>query len=422
MMKSPETPRWPRAAWIAGIVALTLILLAALAALSPLRTSAIQPEPTVIQARPVPTESIGVAPYQRPEASLYVLDLNQRPQDLLRTVSYVRVINPASQQEVTTIPARSAPNIALSADGRYLYVLDAYLSQVTTGTGVVALSIHDMQQGRLAAEITLPPTRTPYIGIPSKTELLPTPDGSKVHVLLHDVVQGLQVVTVDTQTQQIVQDIPTRMFCDGAWLVPTSDQLVSVCGGRMTAIDLATKQITSLPLRVADGGQEITAMHPFWAGTTGANPDRVYLLDTAKGATVTILGLSQQAQLAQVQLDQPADAKVATPSFHVAPDGTRIYIGYRSAQGSGSGLSDETIFGAESYADHIGVFDSATGKRVGWITLERPVISFTISRDGRTLYGASPQAHSISAIDIASGTTITISSIGETPLLVVPGP
>jgi hypothetical protein len=299
-------------------------------------------------------------------------------------------------------------------------VIDSYLTQVTTGTGVLALSIHDLQQGRLVAEVTLPPERTPYIGIPSKKELVPSSDGTKLHVLLLDAMHGLRVVTVDTQNYQIVQDIQTHQFCDGGWPTPVRQRLVIVCQGQPTTVDLDAKQLSPLPLRTVSDAQSVTRLRPFMASTPSRDQQRVYLVEAGQATTLATVNLTGETRLTEVQLQHPADLVVATSSLMVSPDSARAFVGFRSTRASDNGLSDETPFGAESYADQIGIFDTSTGKPIGWINLATPVVSFTLSRDGRTLYGASPQAHQISVIDVASGQTVTIQSAGTTPALIIP--
>lgn len=213
-----QARRRARSAWAVTAVLLSLVLLAVVFA----QPSAGQGASVIGQATtpaPVteaPDEIPATVPYQPPGAqALYVLDLNIHPRDIVKAVSYVRVIDLNTAQEVLTIPARSDPNIVLSPDRRYLYILDAHLTSVIRGEDRLALSIHDLQQGRLVAEIALPAERTSYLGFPTRAELLPTPDGTKLYILLLDLTKGLRILTIDTQTYQITQDMATNAFCEG---------------------------------------------------------------------------------------------------------------------------------------------------------------------------------------------------------------
>lgn len=409
------------ALWAVPAVLLSLVLLAVVSAQPPAGqgTSVIGQAATAAPVTEVSDEQIQTAPYEAPSVqALYVLDLNIHTSEIgRRAVSYVRVIDPKTGQGVLTIPTRSSPNIALSSDRRYLYILDSYVTGVIRGEERLALSIHDLQQGRLVSEIALPAERTSYIGFPTRVELLPTLDGTKLYVLLLDITRGLRVLTVNTQTYQIMQDMATKAFCDGGWL--SNDQLMTTCSGQLTAINVEAKLITPSALRRPDASTDTVAV-----GVASAYvPQRQHLYALSpNGSVLTVFDLANQTQMAQVKLDIPANAEIAyiqPPT--ISPDSAHLYLGFRSKGLSAKGVDDGAIFGQGSYLDQIGIFELSTGRRTGWIDLAIPVVTLALSQDGQTLYGASPQTHSVSAIDVASGRVNIIKDVGDTPVLIVPG-
>lgn len=193
------------------------------------------------------------------------------------------------------------------------------------------------------------------------------------------------------------------------------------CSGQLTTIDVETKQITPFSLRMPEAGADTVAVSGV-ASVYVPERQHLYSLSTAGGSSVlTIFDLADQTQVARVNLDTPANAEIAfiqPPA--ISSDGAQIYVGFRSPSLSAK-ILDGAIFGRGSYVDQIGIFDTSTGKRTGWIDLEVPVVTFALSLDGRTLYGASPHTHSVSVIDVASGRVDVIKDVGETPVLIVPG-
>lgn len=373
-------------------------------------------------ANKVLDEAIQIAPYQPPSPqALYVLDLNLHAGDVARVVSYVRVIDPKTRQEVLTIPARSVPNIALSPDGHSLYILDSHLTGVSRGEERLTLAVHDIQKGQLAAEINLPAQRTAYNGVPPHAEIIPSRDGARLYVLLFDVGKGLRVLTVDAKTYAITQDIATGGFCDGGWPIHAPDRLILSCAGQLAAIDLGTRQVAPFKPSASDSSpasaEILSASSAYLPGT-----QRLYALSAAGNDNVlTVFDLANQAQLSQVTLEAPAKAHMANvrpPT--VSSDGTLLYAGFRTWNAPEQELGD-ILFGQGSYLDRIGVFDTSTGKLVRWVELEVPIATYTLSQDGRTLYGVSPQARSISLIDVASGRIDMIDNVGTTPVLVISG-
>lgn len=377
---------------------------------------------------PLPTDepfqgAPNVVPYQPVgSGALYVLDLNIIPGSLLHPVSYIRVMDPTTKQETLTIFARSFPSVVLSSDGRYLYVLDIYQSKVTSGDQIDALTVHDLKQGATVAEMTLPAgARMPRL-TPGATEMVLSPDGTKLFLALYQSGQGMHILTVDTQTLKVVSDALLTVECTASWVVPTNFQLVANCpepstGIRLTTFDptspKAQTQLTSDRVWIATEGE-------VWETAYAPVAQRYFLL--TKDGLLTSVSLAGKAESATMKLELPSGMMLANnQQMKASADGTRVFVGLRTA--SDNGLTDSTVFGSGSYLDQVGIFDATTGQRIALIVLPDPAITISLSPDGQTLYAASPQSQSISIFDVATAQIVdTLKSVGRTPVLVLAAP
>lgn len=363
-----------------------------------------------------------VATYQPVgSGALYVLDSNIVPGSFLNPVSYIRVMNPTTKQETLTLAARSFPSVVLSPDGRYLYVLDLYRSKVTSGDQIDALTVHDLKQGT-TVEITLPAgVRTPQL-MPGATEMVLSPDGTKLFLALYRIGQGLHILTVDTKTLKVVSDAALAVECTASWVAPTNFQLVANCPEPSTGIRLTTFDPTS------PNAQNRLAADMVWIAAEGdvletayAPAAQRYFLLTKDGL-LTSVSMTGEAESATMKLELPGGMMLANnQQMKASPDGTHVFVGLRTA--SGNGLSDSTVFGRGSYLDQVGIFDATTGRRIALIALPEPAITISLSPDGQTLYAASPQSQRIRVVDVASAQIVdTLNNVGRTPVLVLAAP
>lgn len=365
-----------------------------------------------------------VATYQPVgSGALYVLDSNIVPGSFLNPVSYIRVMNPTTKQETLTLAARSFPSVVLSPDGRYLYVLDLYRSKVTSGDQIDALTVYDLKQGGVTAEITLPAgVRTPRV-TPGATEMVLSPDGTKLFLALYRIGQGSHILTVDTQTLKVISDAALTVDCTATgWVVLPNFRLVANCPDPLTGIRLTTFEPTSpnAQIQLTPGMVWIAAKGDVWETAYAPAAQRYFLL--TKDGLLTSVSMTGEAESATMKLELPGGMMLANnQQMKASPDGTRVFVGLRTA--SGNGLSDSTVFGRGSYLDQVGIFDATTGRRIALIALPEPAITISLSPDGQTLYAASPQSQRIRVVDVASAQIVdTLNNVGRTPVLVLAAP
>lgn len=378
---------------------------------------------SVLLETPSPTDdsfegSPSTVPYRPVGAgALYILDLG-----FGYPISHIRVIDPATKQESLTIAARGFPSVLLSPDGHYLYVLDTYRSKVTSGDQIDVLTVYDLRQGAISAEITLPAgVRTPQL-TPGSTEMVLSPDGSKLFLALYRIGQGLHILTVDTHAFQITSDAALTIECTASWVALTNSQLLANCPDSATGIRLAIFDPTNLKAQAqltpdmvwmaAEGDVLETAYAP--------SAQRYFLL--MKDGLLKSVSVAGKAESVTIKLELPGGMTLANnQQMKASADGSQVFVGLRTA--SDSGLTDSIVFGSGSYLDQVGVFDAATGQRIALIALPDPAITISLSPDGQRLYSVSPQSQSISIFDVATAQLVdTLKPIGHSPVLVIAAP
>jgi hypothetical protein len=194
--------------------------------------------------------------------TIFVIDPHTNASAPQTRLSSVLAIDPATGAVVGNFAARYLPSAIISPDGRYLYIVDSYETQVLRGEWVHALSALDVSTGDTLWEVTLPGERMAYFGYPHQQDIWTSSDGRLVHILY----APWRVLTVDTTTRTVVRDIG-KGSCTTNWKVwkLKSDDLIDVCGNQVSRLNLASGQRASsstLPgleqLAAADATQRVT--------------------------------------------------------------------------------------------------------------------------------------------------------------------
>jgi YVTN family beta-propeller protein len=127
--------------------------------------------------------------------------------------------------------------------------------------------------------------------------------------------------------------------------------------------------------------------------------------------TVVDLESPSGVAVANLSLSGPPDSDIGFNHVAVAPDESRLYIGFvpRSGRLFGRGL-----------ADTIWAFDTKSGARLGAFALTHPAWHFALSADGKQLYTVNPFDKSLTVLDTINYREIaTMRDAGDTPAQVV---
>jgi DNA-binding beta-propeller fold protein YncE len=352
-------------------------------------------------ATPVAQEPVTATPVPLSDHAIYVVDT--RGGD---PVSHILIVNPDIPRVERTFWARGTPDIAFSPDGRKLYVADSYLTQVIRGTERSALSVYDPLTGDLLHDDVSVPGRLLYklfpMGVPN---LFLSHNGRRIFAGKYGDpdIHNLRLSVLDADTLTPLAEYQ-RPECLGLWPLPDG-RLVCAAPSSVRFINPLTGETSGAALLLPEMQPVATILAP--AG------DRLYLLESAGRVTIiTLAGDAPQLAAQSVTLDHPSGAIVGANHLAVAPDGSRLYVGYLMGEGQNQGLAAE-----------VWAYDAHTWAAVGQFHPADPAFHLAVSATGRQLYTVNPFARSLAVLDTATYREVgVLHDLGETPARVVVPP
>lgn len=266
--------------------------------------------------RGFPSTGPTISTWTQPETGwLYVLDY-QHPNEQAR----VLLVNPEQGSIVGSISVGYNPDMALSPDGGRLYVASVFEDDT--------LSVIDTKSGTVLQSVTLN-NRWPYIERPSAPTLAVSADGRSVYVLKMRMIarwhDEFTVAAFDVERGVFLRREADLGHCMFGFLLPSPDnrEVSVVCQGSddLRVVGRTPAGLDSiaspLPLRPTNIEQANAAtLTPTGNVLAVSNDGRIAEIDTP-GRRVARMVVS----------DALADRWIQTRDVARSPDGTRLYIG-----------------------------------------------------------------------------------------------
>jgi len=359
---------------------------------------------------------------------IYVLDSNR-----MNMESQVLLLDPSDGRIVRTFRAGYNPDMALSPDGKRLYIsssrqrpmrLHGSLEVIDTATSAVLQTADNPDR--------LQPTVWEY-----QSHMALSPDGRWLYMLKHIANKDdiYYVATFDTTRGQFLADRALLPHCINGVLLPSARplDLKVMCTGLS---DIRFLRLTNRGLavisRLALHGTPNTQGE--YVGQAFLSPDgsrlkvlmqdgRSFEADSESRSLIHSDAIDSQARKISISdgktINVSSDDWMAgrgIPLQHptTSPDGAKLFVG----------IGRLTDFNQSNWSfDEIAVLDAATLSRTATIKTSILCYSMAVSKDGRFLYGVDHTSASLVVIDIGSAREIrTISGIGVTPILATVAP
>ncbi len=371
---------------------------------------------------------------------LYVLDSNNN-----KSESQVLLVDPEKGRVIRTFKASHVPDMALSPDGKRLYIASTLFS--STGYGHEVLEVINTASGAVLQTVDNPDRWVSTLPqYPSHMAI--SPDGRwlysyKYHQISDEVFS--YVATFDTVQLRFLTEKAPLPYCGGAAaLLPFSDQRLNVIcydTADVRFLEL-TKSGAAVPFTTSDKGLPSklslwprgVAEHSRRVGPGFLSADgnmltvilgdgRFFRIDKESRKIMQTDAIDTEARKITTTAvkntinaidDWLADSWIRYQAPTLSPDGTMLYVGV--------GRLIHLRQGVQSF-DRIMAFDSQTLKRVGTIKTSHPFFSLTLSKDGSRLFAISPEQASVMVIDTATQREVrTIYGIGTSPIRAIVAP
>lgn len=350
---------------------------------------------------------------QQPAAQpgwLYVVDSKHGAAE-----GQVIVLDPEQGRVVRTFATGMSPDIALSPDGKRLYVASTRPER----DGQPArdeLSIIETASGRVIQ--TVDNTDRAYYNVqPAFSNMAFSPNGrwlyvSKISLVGPEVIL-YWVATLDTRTNRFLPGRAELPGCGSTQLLPLEKerQLQVVCTDTMDVRALkvmpdgTAATLTTKLKRPGRAPKVDTPAYSFLAGdgsnTTVTVDGQILKVDTAGRTTREVAAVN-------------APARRWIHSGAQSPDRSRVYISLQVPADVDQG---------QWLADRINAYDLRGSGLLGTVETSRPFSYLAVSRDGRSLYAVDTAGAKVLVIDTATlSETRTIGNVGVSPSLILSAP
>ncbi|HEY2933569.1 MAG TPA: amine dehydrogenase large subunit [Acidobacteriota bacterium] len=332
--------------------------------------------------------------------------------DPVRGASDTRIIliDPEALRVIQTIRSGYDPQIAVSPDGRRLYLSDRRGTQelftvIEFGTWNVLLSVESPQRI--------------YHKVYGRDALAVSPDGR--HVYIHkmrilpgqfDIPGGSVPRTdewwdiFDTNSGVFLPRPPHVENCGIVRLFPQAGTLTMICPNRGEASPADVESGTvNQPFRDPKG--ERLRLPSLAGSAAAANGSLIYLV--SRKGELFALNLRDRSIASAARLELPEKTIVANGLVALSPAGDRLYVGVGQAA-----LTDRR------YGQGILVFDTGSWKQTGKIEPARSVFSMAVAQDGRRLYTVDPATRTLTVYDVKTGEQVGLmKNLGDSPALLI---
>ena len=334
--------------------------------------------------------------WRTPQAGwLYVLDHG----DALGGPARVLLVDPNKGRVMGSLDVGDAPEMALSPDGKRLYVagvLDQgdFLTVIDTATGSALQSVPLRD-------------RWQYTGMPEAPTMTVSTDGRWLYVLkLHIIPKARDEYTIGTfdTLGSVFQaaELPVPDCVAGSLLPSSGGEGVQVfCSGtndvRFLFSGNRDHRVLPLPAISSETGP--------WAkikiGVRAPNGNTLAVMGDGR-----ILEIDPEStKVVRVLNDRLNGSWVPSREVPRSPDAKILYIGIGRLSERSTGMADRIL-----------AIDTKTGRQLGSIKTSHPFWSLTISGDGRHLYAVGSEYKDLLILDTARYEEIRdVSGIGLNP-------
>jgi hypothetical protein len=370
-----------------------------------------------------------------PKRLIYVLDSAFNIGDGQR-LPQILAFDPDELQVAYTIETGYSPDVALSADGRFLYIADSHDAQAAFEEPA-RLRLYDVYNNHFLPDEVPVSDRLLYKGYPHAAYpyFLVSPDGSRLFVRQYGYPDQHQfrLTALDTTTFDVLYEVPhpdcARIVfaLAAAWL----------CAGNLDLTLVDPESGSHLDqLRPGDVIRKAHGLADpfFWqiAGWTWTPDGRsLWLLGYEVGSPTVRRNQAQTFDLVKLDFSALGRMPLAETSFQVKPavlrleadqnwphvlpnlvlaaDGSRLYVGMNRDSSHGT-----------LPLDQVWVYDTATWEKMAVLDLPDPVLHFALSLDGQELYAVSPFANSLAVFDTELlRETAVIEGLGHSPAQII---
>lgn len=361
---------------------------------------------------------------------LYVLDAGND-----RIKPQVLVLDPSNGKVIRTYGAGDQPDMALSPDGKLLYISSSFENAATGRESF--LDIYDTASGALLNHISNPEAlqhKVPVYG----SSMVTSPDGKRIYIEKYHWVPerpgptGCYTSVFDTESRRFLVDVSVSN-CGVALLPATDEQTFYLVSTASAAIDTFTitgsagsvktaHQYTAISLPPSSTSTHAAQKTP---GTATA-PCEVLRPSAAK--RIGPVFLRPQQKTVGLILEDGSRLSVDLSNEATTPMGQESGLGKLNGiqailESSSSSVYFGTSQGTNDYFeryDSIVRIDPATMAATGTMTTSLPFFEVSRSHDESTLFTVNPERAKITVIDAPSLREIRQFSVGVQPILAIP--
>ncbi len=345
---------------------------------------------------------------------LYVLDPRGGS-----SITQMVVVDPDSLRVIGALPAGYDPQIAVSPNGRRLYLTDTedgteMLTVIETGTWKALQRLESPHRikhkvfGQNAMAVSEDGRRLFIHKWRYFTDRFESPTGTNVPRsddwwdVLDTIAGKFLPYPPHVANAGIAKVLPS----------PGGDSLAILSFNRseLVFVDLQTGEtIETVPIN--SGPSRRTPFYKFAAGAIASSDgSRIYAV-TGNGHLL-VVNVRQRKLERMVDLDLAPEQRIPPDLIVLSPTGDRLYVGVGA-----HALTDSL------YAQQVRVFDTESWKRVSLFKPARSTFAMALSPDGRRLYTVDPSTKTLTVLDAASGEEAgVLHELGETPSLIVVAP
>ena len=364
---------------------------------------------------------------------IYVLDSNR-----MNMESQVLLLDPSDGRIVRTFRAGYNPDMALSPDGKRLYISSSRQRPTPEGLRLHgSLEVIDTATGAILQTADNPDRLQPTVW-EYQSHMALSLDGRWLYMLKHIDAKNddvYYIATFDTTRGQFLPERPLLPHCINGVLLPSPRplDLKVMCTGLSDIRFLRlTKRGSAVISRLALHGTPNT--HGEYVGQAFLSPDgsrlkvlmqdgRSFEADSESRSLIHSDAIDSQARKINISdgktINVSSDDWMAGRGIPLqrpttSPDGAKLFVG----------IGRLTDFSQSNWSfDEVAVLDPATLSRTATIKTSILCYSMAVSKDGRFLYGVDPTSASLVIVDIGNAREIrTISGIGVTPILATVAP
>jgi hypothetical protein len=339
---------------------------------------------------------------------LYVVDTDHQDQD---HKAQVLVVDPQQKSVVKTYPAGYHPDLAVSQDGKRLYLSYGSIDQPESGT----LEVIDTATGTVIASVAAPNrVFDTFDDLVSYMAL--SADGGLLYVLrVKDLGNGENaygVAVFDTGANKFLPDIISLPRCDVGSMVPSTEgrSLSVICRGvrqiRTAQFNAQGVPATRLPLGFPFGQNENPQAEIAVAFASGANQVTVIFTDGGYSRITLQPNAPVQSGVIALSPSLKETESIFGPYIPAVSDG-KVFLATAAADD----------YRSNGMASAIAILDIKTLQQQSLLKPTKHFSSFAVGRDG-TIYVADPFTATISSLRPDGTEKASLPGMGIRPTII----